>query len=153
MSANAALEPEERAAANDAANDDFEVISVYTRKNALDDGILVDITTTAAEAGFTVPVAMTRTSWGRCVQWSEADTARTRRYQDQAGRLWDVVWMAACAMRSAVQRGDNGAVLRFKLYVVPIDKGGPARLTELKVMIGPGDAGEPVATIMETDED
>ena len=38
-------------------------ISTYTRAQAIEDGILVDVSDTACEAGFTIPVAVTRTVW------------------------------------------------------------------------------------------
>ena len=38
-------------------------ISAYTRAQAIDDGILVDVSDTAREAGFNIPVAVTRTVW------------------------------------------------------------------------------------------
>ena len=47
--------------ANAAAFD--PVISVYTRAQAIGDGILVDVSETAREAGFKIPVAVTRTVW------------------------------------------------------------------------------------------
>src|SRR4051812_27741843 len=37
-----------------------EVIFAYTRKQAIEDGVLVDVTETAKEAGFKIPVALTR---------------------------------------------------------------------------------------------
>ncbi len=39
------------------------VLSAYTRAQAIEDGILVDVSETAREAGFTIPVAVTRTVW------------------------------------------------------------------------------------------
>src|SRR5688500_3742609 len=62
---------------------------------------LVDVSASAAEAGFRVPVAMTRAAWRDCVEWT-AQTAATKPVpQDELGRLWDVVWMAAFAARKA----------------------------------------------------
>ena len=39
------------------------VIFAYTRAQAIEDGILVDVSETAREAGFRIPVAITRTVW------------------------------------------------------------------------------------------
>lgn len=44
--------------------DEFEVISVYTRAQALEDGVLVDLSYLAREAGFRWPLAVTRAVWG-----------------------------------------------------------------------------------------
>ena len=124
-------------------------IHIYTRAQALEDGFLVDVTETAKEAGFRVPVALTRAAWADCVEWSEKDTQR-QTYQDQAGRLWDVLWMAINAARRNTQRES----FQFQLYRVP--RGGRSmrpRLTRLVCKIGPGDSGEPVITIMLPGED
>ena len=119
-----------------------EVISSYTRTQAIDDGMLVDVSHVAREAGFSFPVALTRAAWSDCVEWSEADSKR-QTYQDESGRLWDVLWMASRAAR----RG--GQEIRFQLYRVPRGgRGMRPRLVTLKAVCGPGDEGEPVITIM-----
>lgn len=122
-------------------------IHTYGRSEAIEDGVLVDVTETAREAGFAIPVALTIGVWEDCVAWSEADNVR-QTYQD-AGRLWDVLWMAAQAARKG-----SGERLAFQLYRVP--RGGRSvhpQLTTLQMVIGPGDAGEPVITVMLSGED
>ena len=47
------------------------VLSVYTRAQAIEDGILVDVSDTAREAGFKIPVAVTRSVWNRLVALPE----------------------------------------------------------------------------------
>ncbi|WP_257386591.1 DUF6573 family protein [Tahibacter caeni] len=124
-----------------------DVIHTYTRREALDDGVLMDAGAPAREAGFKVPVALTARVWGTCVGWGSDENVP----QDEAGRLWDVLWMASLAARAAASRGDSGRVL-FEVLVVP--RGGRRpRLTRLALLIGPGDQGECVATIMAPDED
>lgn len=126
-----------------------EVIYRYTRAQAIEDGVLVDASETAREAGFRWPVAMTSAAWADCVAWSEEDN-QLQVYQDESGRLWDVLWMAFNAIRSA----SGGTQLKYQLYRVPRDgKSVEARLTSLKLVCGPGDAGEPVITIMLPGED
>ncbi len=39
------------------------VIFAYTRAQAIEDGVLVDVSETAREASFNIPVAITRTVW------------------------------------------------------------------------------------------
>lgn len=73
-----------------------EAISTYSRRQAIEDGMLVDISEMAAEAGFNCPVAITRAAWSDCVKWTEADSNR-QTHQDESGRLWDVLWMASLA--------------------------------------------------------
>lgn len=120
-----------------------QIIHAYTRATAIEDGVLVDVTSTAQEAGFRAPVALTAAAWADCVAWSETDSAR-QVSQDEAGRLWDVLSMAKLAARLA-----GGADLVFELYRVPRGgKGTRARHTQLRMLIGPGDEGEPVITIL-----
>lgn len=126
-----------------------EAIHRYTRKQAIADGLLVDVTQTAREAGFRVPVAMTAAAWDKAVAWSDTDSAR-QTPQDEAGRAWDVVWMAYIA----ALRASGSCRVPFQLYAV--HRGGTAkrpRLMTLHMHIGPGDEGEAVITIMNPDED
>lgn len=126
-----------------------EPISIYTRAQAIADGVLVDVSALAREAGFHVSVAMTASSWADAVAWSDMDSVR-QVAQDESGRLWDVMWMASLAARHAkgVQR------VAFQLYRVPRGgRGTRPRMVELHLHIGPGDAGEPVATILMPNED
>jgi hypothetical protein len=124
-----------------------DVVHTYTRREALDDGVLMDAGSAAREAGFKVPVALTAKTWATCVGWGSDEKVP----QDEDGRLWDVVWMASLAARTAARRGDSGRV-GFQVLVVPRGCRRP-RLTQLALLIGPGDQGECVATIMAPDED
>jgi hypothetical protein len=127
-----------------------EVVSSYSRAQALEDGVLVDAGAMAQEAGFKWPVAITAAAWSDCVAWSEADSER-QVHQDQSGRLWDVLFMAQHAIRANRSGGDR---LKFQLYRVPRDgKSTEARVTTLKLIVGPGDHGEPVIAILLPDED
>ena len=127
-----------------------EVIYSYTRAQAIEDGVLIDASEMAKEAGFHWPVALTVAAWSDCVAWSDADNQR-QAYQDQSGRLWDVLFMASCAIRSKKNADQQ---MLFDLHRIP--RNGRAtksqRLT-LKLILGPGDGGEPVITIMLPQED
>lgn len=122
-----------------------EVIHRYTRQQALEDGVLKDAGPTATEAGFRWPVALTAAAWADCVEWSEQDS-EDQIHQDLSGRLWDVVWMAATAIRL---QGGSGEQMHFELYRIPRDGTSmEAQRTKLKLVVGPGDEGEPVVTVM-----
>ncbi|WP_430648117.1 DUF6573 family protein [Agromyces sp. GXS1127] len=126
-----------------------EVIHAYSRAQALVDCVLVDATGTASQAGYRVPVALTRGAWAAAVEWSRDDGL-----QDEAGRLWDVLWMGLHAAKRA--SGQNR--VDFHVYVVPNDDDGAsgygrACVVHLALHISPGDDGEPVMTIMLPDED
>ncbi|HCP6903027.1 DUF6573 family protein [Shigella flexneri] len=127
-----------------------DLIHSYSRAQAIEDGVLIDVSETAREAGFTVPVAITRAAWADCVEWTAETDKRKATCQDEAGRLWDVVYMARLAARV---RGYEPRRL-FELYRVPVEGRGirPRRAT-LAMHIGPGDAGEPVITITLPNED
>ena len=126
------------------------VVASYNRAQAIEDGVLIDVTAMAREAGFKWPVALTHTAWCDCVAWTERDN-RFQVHQDESGRLWDVLFMAFYAIRTATAPGDR---LLFSLYRVPQDgHSTEAGEVSLKLMVGPGDAGEPVVTIMLPNED
>jgi hypothetical protein len=93
---------------------------------------------------------MTAAAWSVAVAWTDADNTY-QVYQDQSGRLWDVLFMAAYAVRAA-QTVDRQ--LRFSLQCVPRDRHATRSQTlNLKLVAGPGDHGEAVITIMLPDED
>ena len=116
----------------------------YSRADALADGYLVDVTEPAREARFRYPVALTRTAWADCVAWSDDDSTRKRWPQDEAGRLWDVLYMAHFACR----RDAGASRIAFGVLRVPREgRGTTARLVTLVAHVGPGDSGEPVITI------
>lgn len=121
------------------------IIHRYTRAQAIADGRLVDVTTTARGAGFRHPVAITAPVWADTIAWADGDNTRKDTVQDEAGRLWDVVWMAATTARR-MPPGVSAA--QFKMLRVP--RGGPSVIPQpvwLEVVVGPGDTHEPVITI------
>jgi hypothetical protein len=133
--------------------DGYEVIHVYTREQAIEDGTLVDLTPWAKETGFKVPVACTSAVWD-LIEANEAE--RERAFQDTRGRAHDVLWMAYLAARRAA--GGHTTELRFP--VVFQVRGRPEFglrkrkvLVGLKLHSGAGDAGEHVMTIMLPHED
>lgn len=73
-----------------------EIIHAYTRKQALADGFHVDVTTTAQEVGIRFPVFLTRAVFDAYVTVSPNISC-----QDEAGRLWDIVWMLRFAILKA----------------------------------------------------
>lgn len=126
-----------------------EPIHVYTRAQAIQDGVLIDVSQTAHEAGFRLPVALTTAVWADCVAWTDTDSKR-QTAQDEAGRLWDVIWMASLAARRAVE----SQRLAFQIYRVPRGgRGIQPRPTTLHMCIGPGDNAAPVITILMPTED
>jgi hypothetical protein len=72
--------------------DDTEIVHRYTRADAIRDGVLIDVSAVAREAGIRYPVALTRAAWERCITVPPGVLC-----QDEAGRLWDVLWLLALA--------------------------------------------------------
>jgi hypothetical protein len=124
--------------------DNSDLIYSYSRADALRDGVLMDATAAAAEAGFRYPVALTRAAWERCVAVPAGVAC-----QDEAGRLFDVVWLLACAIR----RGGVGQEVCFGVHVRDDEREGTPPLVRLKAVCGPGDDPEAVITVMMADED
>ena len=201
---------------------DAVLVHAYTRAQAIEDGCLVDVSETAREAGFKVPVALTAAVWaelreaeggpgggaagvrpsvgrepvkglcpptgqtpplptsprwgegrtppppvgegwgeglripargdpgsaprtGDCVAW---DNEQEVCYQDESGRLWDVLAMAFFEARA------HRDAQRLPFSVLRVRCGGlRPELVRLVLHIGPGDEGEPVITIMQPGED
>lgn len=117
-----------------------EYISVYTRAQAIEDGQLVDVSSVAKEAGIKFPVALTRSVFDAYVSVPPGVEC-----QDEAGRLWDILWM----LRLAGRRG--GETIQYSLYVRN-DNRRPRRVS-LKAICGPGDTLDPVITVMLPNED
>ena len=116
------------------------------------------------EAGFKLPVAITRAAWARYV---EVPAGLEMRGQSVEGRLWDVLFM----LHVAIQReSGSGSEIHYQLHVALLDAGdwqtneavpdersgltrSTHRLVTLKALCGPGDNLEPVVTIMLPSED
>jgi hypothetical protein len=116
----------------------------YRRAQAIADGVLIDVSAAAREAGIGYPVALTAAAWERCVTVPPGVAL-----QDEAGRLWDVLWLLRCA----ASRGDGGAELRFGVHVRNDSRERTPPLVQLKAVCGPGDGGTPCITVMLPAED
>ncbi len=135
-------EPEPEPDKNLPQDDDWVVISTYTRAEALADGALVDVSDEARKARWKFPVAITQALRTRL----EPNDLEKAYGQSYAGRLWDVLWMAVVA---AVRSKDT-SLIEYGLYIAeqqPGTKRLKQNLVHLWAMIGPGDEAEPVVTI------
>ena len=152
----------------------WEVISVYSRAQAIHDGALVDCAQPPFDelnqnVGLRVYVAMPVEAFDANVHplgnarfpvkivqrgkiWKpEALPEHAPQFpagQDMKGRYWDIVWMLRMAMGG---RNDERSVL-FRFHAVP-NSGGSPQLVHLKCVVGPDDEGNPCLTIMLPDQD
>jgi hypothetical protein len=72
-----------------------DVISSYSRAQAIEDGVLVDVSDSSEykELRFRFPIALTRAVWENFVE-----VPRGVFGQDTAGRLWDIFNVASSEM-------------------------------------------------------
>jgi hypothetical protein len=125
---------------------DADIISRYTRAQAIEDGVLVDVSETSEfrELGFRIPVALTSAVLERCIEVPEGVML-----QDWHGRLWDLLWM----LRAAIYKSKGRDRVNFGVHVRNDNSAGTPPLVALKAVCGPGDDGEPCITVMLPDED
>lgn len=126
------------------AQDNFVIFS-YPRRQALEDGVLVDVTPTARDGGFRYPVAVTRAVWDQVIAPDDASRAIG---QSEEGRLWDVLWTLRLAIHHCPRNTDH---LQYELLV--LRDGQTTSLVTLKALCGPDDDGSPCLTILLPEED
>ncbi len=132
-----------------------ELISVYTRQEAIDDGVLVDCTEDLfgdlnRNDGVIFDVAMTRAVFERYIEVPEVFASS----QDMKGRYWDLLYM----FRVASKTNPDGCELLFEFFSIPNgndswtnERPGASpeqRLVQLKAVASSGDRGEPCLTFM-----
>lgn len=113
-----------------------EPIYSYSRAQAIEDGVLIDITKMAKEAGFSFPTVVTASVYA--IVRDETSTS-----DSVDGRLWDIVSIAKLAMKGARAGQDR---VNFNVII-------GRRTQPLYIHIGPGDTPAPVLTIMVQGED
>lgn len=142
-----------------------DLIYSYTRKQAIDDGILVALSGYApdeietwipamvSEVGIKIPLCVTRSLWDELIAMNpRAEQAMN----DTKGRLWDVLFMFVMAARQSA--GEDQ--LKYTLRVVLGDgsrygkrNASRPQLVRVKAACGPDDDGKPCFTLMMHDED
>jgi hypothetical protein len=138
--------PHHNADGGQSGSDFGPVIYSYTRAQAVADGVQVEVTKIAAEAGIKFAVFLTRGVFDSFVSVPPGVTG-----QDEAGRLWDIVWM----LRFAILRSRPGVQrIPVALYVRQSDTQRP-QLIKLIATCGPLDIDDPqpAITVMLPDED
>lgn len=114
-----------------------EPIHSYSRSQAIEDGVLVDLSNVESiRQHWKHPFACTS------AVWTIIDSALQREGQDLNGICHDISVMAKLAIRLA---RDGNQVL-FSTIIV-------GRCHTLKLHMGPGDTAEPVLTLMLPEED
>lgn len=109
---------------------DAKIIFSYTRAQAIEDGVLVDVSEVAKKHGFKFPVAMTEGVWKKCIADAEKSVDK---------QLLLFLRKTFYAIKNSK---DGGALLKYSYKTI-----------QLKLHCGPGDNFEPVLTIMLPNED
>ena len=128
---------------------EWEVIDRYTRKQAIEDGMLVDLMQAETaplvrEAGFVLPIAMTVGAFAQTVAPIDGELPPG---QDLQGRLWDVLMVLKAVIRG-MPAGDDRVWFQVRVW-----NGKRAETVRLWSLCGPGDDAEPVITVMLETED
>ncbi len=118
-----------------------DIIYSYTRKQAIEDGVLIDVSKIAKEAGFKWNVALTSALWNGYIKPSP-----TLIGQSETGRLWDLLTILRIEARK-----NNEQEILFSVYFQM--ENNKKQLVKLKAVAGPSDDGEPVVTVMMPNED
>lgn len=121
-------------------------VSVYTRADALRDGVLVDVSSQAREHRVYLPTACTQALWADL-----ADIPASKQgWESTEGRLHDLLGLFVLAAAGAQQVGrelPNPFLFRSVLHR------GRRSVYWVQAHVGPGDHGEPVLTLMQPGED
>jgi len=117
---------------------DDDIIHTYTRREAIADGVLVDVTGVAREAGFRIPVAITA---GVMAEY----------LSDLSGEERDAKLSRFLSILSEIGRS-NPDSSRVVVFVLNRDAT-PPKLLELIVSLGPDDNGDACITVMFPHED
>ena len=119
---------------------DCEIISRYTRADAIEDGTLIDITGNfpgISHQLYKYPVACTSAVWAIV----EAAVASKQHCNDYKGVVWDLLWMS---QKGIVRRIDESQ----HIYRMIITGTGTKKYHDFKIVCHGGDQAEPVLTIL-----
>lgn len=120
-----------------------EVIYSYTRKQALEDGVLVDLNQFIPihESGYKYPIACTETVWNII----NAAVKNKKYCNDYEGVIWDIIYMSRFKSQAI-----SASTHLYKVIITGVSR---QRTFTFKIMVHPGDNMEPVITIMLPEED
>ncbi len=121
------------------------VIYSYSRRQAIEDGVLVDLMqdkmAEVARSHYKYDIAATI----EVFEIMNKAVQNKRHMNDFAGILHDMLWMSKVYKR---QISETTVIFRVK-----IKGAGRRSVYDFKLVVGPGDDGEPVITIMNPEQD
>lgn len=116
-----------------------EVISSYTRENAIEDGVLIDVTPLAKRAGFKYHTAIT-SGVHSVIDLGDALEEIKETY---TGRFGKVLYSLLCAIKNGQAKED---IIFFNVNLT--NRLGIIKNERFKSMVHAGDNHEPVMTIL-----
>jgi len=127
-----------------------EYVYSYSRSEAIDDGVLVDVSQLGKEAGIRFPVAVTAAVWHGYIEPNEK---LEEAGQSSEGRLWDVLNVFVYEVRKLIKAGraNNDTILFKVLFLMEPDE--TPKDVQLKGIVSGGDDCSPVFTLMLPNED
>lgn len=125
--------------------DDGVPLFVFGRRQAINDGVLVDLTAQCPQEVklFNFPVACTEAVWSLIERACEPSKESC---SGLAGVVWDLLWMAS---RAVLERPESSVVM-FDAIITGV---GVAKKHAFKMEVGPDDNLAPCLTIMFPQED
>ena len=120
-------------------DDNRNLIFSYTRAQAIEDGVLIDVTAQAKEAGFKIHTVVTDNLFHTYIA---PPAGLEGEGQSLEGRLHDLLFRTLIAAKAS-SSGD-----RAEFDVLFLMKPGRWDTVHVLAIMGPGDHGEPVLTIM-----
>lgn len=125
-----------------------DLIHSYSRAQAIEDGVLVEVDVELArKVGFTIPIALTYAAWASCIP--VPDHLKDDPEQSETGRMTDLLRVLRFNIRNRTTRGQEQVDFQLALQ----QPGGGHQPLKLKAICGPGDDPRPVLTILLPDED
>jgi hypothetical protein len=124
------------------------IVYSYSRAQAIEDGVLIDLTAAARPIGFKTSVVCTAEVWSHV---TVPDAAKEGEGQTEAARLGDLLRLLACAIVSRPTKPEDPTRIDFKCRFVVAP--GKSEDVDFYALCGPGDDAEPVITIMMPWED
>lgn len=121
------------------------VIFMYSREQAIADGVLIDVTEAAKEVGLNIPVALTATVWAKCIA-----IPPHVKDQDERGRLRDLLWTLFVVIRTGRYMGSE---IHFQLHALNDHPWKTRSVSELKAFDELTADGIPCLTVMLPEED
>ena len=115
------------------------VIFSYSRAQAIEDGVLIDVSDAATARGFRIPVACTDHLYHGYLVPPFGLSGEGQSFE---GRLHDLL------MLTLIAASTHGSGDRVSFRMDFLMRPGESEAVTLLAVVGPGDRGEPVMTIM-----